>query len=328
MVGEALLGLLEKTRLPIKGLSLFASARSASLSIKQRSMGEDYPVCELKSDSFQKERPDIVFFSAGSGISLQYAPLAIQAGAVVIDNSSAFRMDSQVPLVIPEVNPEALKKHKGLIANPNCSTIIMLMAVTPIHRINPIQKIVVSTYQAASGAGRAAMEELKSQAKEYLREGGQKNLRPKVFSHPIAFNAFSHDSKLNLETGYNEEEHKMIAETHKILDNEGIAVSPSCIRIATFRAHGEAIHLELKEKVEVAALRKAIKNFPGLSLLDDPKENYFPMPLESSGKREVFVGRLRASLSSTKELSLWCCGDQILKGAALNALQIAEKLFC
>ena len=325
-VGEELLGVLQNTGFPVDRLCLFASKRSHSLGKKQRFGGQEYAVQELVPDSFKKEKADLVFFSAGSGVSRQFAPLAVEAGALVVDNSSAFRMDPQVPLVIPEINPEDLKGHKGIIANPNCSTIIMLMAAAPIHRINPIQKIVVSTYQAASGAGTAAMQELKSQAQEYLHNEAQE-LKPKVFSHPIAFNAFSHDSKLNLETGYNEEEHKMIAETHKILKDDSIVISPTCIRISTFRAHGEAIHLELKTKADLKAIRQAIEDFPGLCLMDRPQENHFPMPLESSGKYEVFVGRLRASLFSPKELSLWCCGDQILKGAALNAVQIAHELF-
>ena len=324
-VGEELLGVLEETKFPVGELCLFASKRSHALGKKQHFAGQEYAVQELRSDSFQKEKAEFVFFSAGSKISRQFAPLAVDTGAIVIDNSSAFRMDIQVPLVIPEINPEELKKHKGLIANPNCSTIIMLMVLAPIHRINPIQKIIVSTYQAASGAGTAAMQELKSQAKEYLSVRGQE-LEPKVFPHPIAFNAFSHDSKLNLETGYNEEEYKMITETHKILKDDKIAISPTCIRIGTFRAHGESIHLELKEQIDLPAITQALEDFPGLCLLDKPEENHFPMPLESSGKYDVFAGRLRRSLSSPKELSLWCCGDQILKGAALNAVQIAHKL--
>ncbi|MCB1319408.1 MAG: aspartate-semialdehyde dehydrogenase, partial [Leptospiraceae bacterium] len=264
-------------------------------------------------------------FSAGGGISKEYGPIARDAGAVVVDNSSAFRMDPDCPLVIPEINPEDIQKHNGIIANPNCSTIIMLMAITPIHRMNRIKKVIVATYQAASGAGAAAMRELESQSRQLL---AGEPLTMEAFPYQIAFNAFSHNSAMDVDSGYNQEETKMIKETHKIWHDESVAITPTCIRIGTFRAHAESIHLELEHPVDLEAIRTALSGMPGVSLIDDRSKNYFPMPIETSGKDDVFVGRLRkaAGGSAERELELFCCGDQLLKGAALNAVQIAEHL--
>ena len=320
-VGVELLRVLEKRNFPLSKLTLLSSPRSAGK--RQTFRGEELTVQELTKDSFAGI--DIALFSAGGSISKEYGPIAAQAGAVVVDNSSAFRMDPETPLVVPEINPEDIKSHKGIIANPNCSTIILLMAVFPIHRINPVKNIIVSTYQAASGAGAAAMQELEDQARDFL---SGKPVQPEIFPYPIAFNAFSHNSTLDVDSGYNQEETKMIKETHKILHNAKIGVSPTCIRIGTFRAHAESVHLELEQPADLDAIRKAWEDMPGVSVVDDRAKNYFPMPSESSDKDDVFVGRLRysANADDRRRVDLFCCGDQILKGAALNAVQIAELL--
>lgn len=278
---------------------------------------------ELTPAAFQGV--DVALFSAGGSISKEYAPIAVQAGAVVVDNSSAFRMDPNAPLVIPEINPEDVKSHKGIIANPNCSTIIMLMAVYPIHRINPVKKIVVSTYQAASGAGASAMRELEDQARAVL--SGQ-TPEPKIFPFPLAFNVFSHNSAMNPDSGYNQEEEKMIKETHKILHDSSMRIAPTCIRVSTLRAHAESIHLELEKPADLGQIKSELAKFPGVQIADDRAANRFPMPIDASGEFDVLVGRLRQSSSSAdgREIDLFCCGDQLLKGAALNAVQIAELL--
>jgi aspartate-semialdehyde dehydrogenase len=322
-VGQEFLKVIEKRKFPYKKLTLLASARSAGKQIEFR--GETLTVQELKEDSFKDI--DLALFSAGGSITKKFAPIAVQSDCVVVDNSSAFRMDPETPLVIPEINPEDAKSHKGIIANPNCSTIIMLMATYPIHRISPMRKIVVSTYQASSGAGAAAMEELRVQAREFLDGRAQDQLTMEAFPFPIAFNAFSHNSSMDQDDGYNMEETKMIKETHKILHDDSIAIAPTCIRIGTFRAHAESVHLELEGNVDLGAVREALSGFPGVTLVDDRQNNRFPMPLEASDKDDVFVGRLRHSAGQNgNTLDLFCCGDQILKGAALNAVQIAELL--
>ncbi len=320
-VGQEFLGVLEKRNFPFRELRLLASARSAGKRVSFR--GKEYPVLELTKDSF--EGIDIALFSAGGSISKEYGPAAVAAGSVVVDNSSAFRMDPNTPLVIPEINPEDVKEHRGIIANPNCSTIILLMALYPIHRINPVQRVVVSTYQASSGAGAAAMEELRTQAAEVL---AGRPATPKVFPFPIAFNAFSHNSSMDPESGYNQEETKMVYESHKILHSTSIAIAPTCIRIGTFRAHAESIHAELSEPADLDAIRIALDEFPGVRLIDDRTANYFPMPIEASHEDDVLVGRLRRSISRKdgREIDMFVCGDQLLKGAALNAVQIAELL--
>lgn len=320
-VGIDLIETLEKRNFPLSELRLLASARSAGKKLKYR--GKEITVEELTEDSF--EGIDIALFSAGGSISRKFGPAAVKAGAVVVDNSSAFRMDPDTPLVIPEINPEDAKKHRGIIANPNCSTIIMLMAVYPIHKINPVKRIIVSTYQAASGAGWAAMEELKSQARDIL-DG--KPAQPKVLPYQAAFNVFSHNSSMDLDLGYNQEEVKMVKETHKILHDDSIRISPTCIRVPTLRAHAESIHLELENPADLDAIRNAIDSFPGAKILDDRQENRFPMPVDASGQDDVLVGRIRADYASTdrREIELFVVGDQLLKGAALNAVQIAELL--
>lgn len=317
-VGQEMIRVLEQRKFPVSTLTLLASKRSLGKSMTFQ--GKQVPVQELTHDSFAGV--NVALFSAGATTTKQFAPSAVKAGAIVVDNSSAFRMDPGTPLVIPEINPEDLKSHKGIIANPNCCAIILLMAVYPIHKINPIKRIIVSTYQSASGAGAKAMEELRLQAADVL---AGKAPVPSVFQFPIAFNVFSHNAAMDPETGYNGEELKVIEESHKILHSD-IPISPTCIRVSTMRAHAESVHLELTNPVDLDAIRRAIENSPGVRLQDDRKTNHFPMPLEASGQDDVIVGRLRRDIASKdgREMDLFCCGDQLLKGAALNAVQIAE----
>lgn len=317
-VGIEFLKVLEKRKFPVGELKLLASKRSVGK--KLVFAGREYPVLELTSESFKDV--DIALFSAGGARSKEFAPAAVRAGAVVVDNSSAFRMDPAVPLVVPEVNPEAIFTHQGIIANPNCTTIIMAVAVFPIHKINPIKRIVVASYQAVSGAGAKALEELKNQLQDLIQD---KAPQAKVFKHVIANNVFSHDSDM-LDNGYNQEEMKMLHETRKIFKCPDLQVSPTCIRVPIFRAHSEAIHLELTNKVDLNSVRKSLENASGVKIIDDRAKNYFPMPLDVTGRDEVLVGRLREDLNLPNGLNLFVCGDQILKGAALNAVQIAEIL--
>lgn len=320
-VGLEFLSVLEKRNFPIGKIKLLASPRSAGKKLKFK--GEEIPVEVLGEDSFHDIQ--IALFSAGGSISKQYAPIAISSGAIVVDNSSAFRMDPEVPLVVPEINPEDIKNHKGIIANPNCSTIIMLMAIYPIHKLYNVKKVVVSTYQAASGAGAAAMKELEDQAIAYLNhQPVPKNILP----YQLAFNVFSHNSSIDLNTGYNQEEIKMIKETKKILHNNEIKISPTCVRVSTFRAHAESITVYLEKSADIDEIKKAYDEFPGVQLLDNKEKNYFPMPIEVSGKDDVYVGRIRYDFedSSKTIIHLFSVGDQLLKGAALNAVQIAELL--
>ncbi|MBW7856957.1 MAG: aspartate-semialdehyde dehydrogenase [Leptonema sp. (in: Bacteria)] len=320
-VGVEILKVLENRNFDIADLKLLASERSAGKKMMFR--GKEYTVEALSEDSFHNVH--IALFSAGGSITKQYAPAAVASGCIVVDNSSAYRMDPNVPLVIPEINPQDAKKHKGIIANPNCSTIILLMAIYPIYRLCGITKIIVSTYQAASGAGAAAMQELEDQAKAHL---ANQEIPTKVLPYQLAFNVFSHNSAMDSETGYNQEEIKMVNETHKILGDANIEVSPTCVRVGTFRAHAESIHLELKSKADLSKVRQALAEFPGVKLEDNVELNRFPMPLEVSGKDDVYVGRIRTDYkdSSGKTLQLFVVGDQLLKGAALNAVQVAELL--
>lgn len=317
-VGQEFLRVLEKRKFPVASLKLLASSRSVGKKIKYA--GSEYSVDELNADSF--EGVDMALFSAGGARSREFAPAAVKAGAVVVDNSSAFRMDKNVPLVIPEINPEDIREHRGIIANPNCTTIIASMAVWPIHKLARIKKMVVSTYQAVSGAGFQAMDELKTQTEDFL---SGKPLTKKIFKHQIAFNLFSHDSNLGPE-GYSEEEIKVVNETRKIFHDDSILITPTAVRVPIFRAHAEAIHLELSRPVTVEEALKALSLMPGVKIVDDRQKNHFPMPVEVSGQDEVFVGRVRNDLGAKNGLNLFVCGDQILKGAALNAVQIAENL--
>ena len=318
-VGTEFLQLLETRAFPLASLRLLASERSVGRSLTFR--GKEYPVELLTADSFQGI--DIAFFSAGGSRSREFATPAVQAGAIVIDNSSAFRMDPEVPLVIPEINPEDIAWNKGVIANPNCSTIVMLMAVQPLRQLAPIRRIIASTYQAASGAGAQAMQELLDQSGDVLH---QRPVEPQIFPHPIAFNLFSHNTKID-ETGYNEEERKMIHESRKILHDPNLKISATCVRVPVLRAHSESLNIEFEagKRPSLEAMREALANFPGVIVVDDRAKNHFPMPIEASGRDEVLVGRLRYDLSNEDAIDLFLSGDQILKGAALNGFQIAEK---
>jgi aspartate-semialdehyde dehydrogenase len=319
-VGQEFIKILEQRNFPVKSIKMLASSRSVGKTVKFN--GKDYPVEELTENSFAGV--DIALFSAGGSRSKQFAPAAVKAGAVVVDNSSAFRMDPDVPLVIPEINPEDIKKHKGIIANPNCSTIIANVPVWPLHKANPIKRMIVSTYQAVSGAGQAGMTELINQTKEVL-EG--KNPTMNKFKYQIAFNVFSHDSAIGA-NGYNEEETKMVKETKKIFHCPEIAITCTCIRIPVLRCHCESINLEFKDSITPDEVRKLLEHAPGVSLIDDVASNRFPMPLDATDRDDVYVGRIRQdeSLPDHKGINIWVSGDQIRKGAALNAVQIAEKL--
>ena len=318
-VGAEFLQLLASRDFPLGELRLLASSRSAGTTIRFKD--QDIVVQELTESSF--DGIDIAFFSAGGSRSKQYAAAAVAAGAVVVDNSSAFRMDPSVPLVVPEVNPDALSGHNGIIANPNCSTILLVMVLAPLLKLAPIRRVVVSTYQAASGAGAAAMRELETQTAAVIAGNTPE---PEIFPHPIAFNLFSHNTAID-ETGYNEEELKMVKETRKILSDDSLAVTATCIRVPIPRAHSESVNIEfVGERPSVTAIHDALAAFPGVAVIDDREANVFPMPLHASGRDEVFVGRIREDLSCPNAIDLFLSGDQILKGAALNGYQIAECL--
>jgi len=320
-VGVELIRCLEQRRFPLKELRLFASARSAGKTLPFA--GAQLPVRELNEESFTGV--DVALFSAGGGTSRRYAPLAVRAGATVVDNSSAFRMDPKVPLVVPEINPQALRGHGGIIANPNCCAIISITPLWPIHRAHRIERLQMATYQAASGAGAAAMEELRESTRAYLEGREYAN---KVLPHPYAFNLFSHNTRVDPDNGYNEEELKVIQETRKIFDDAQIRVSATCVRVPVLRAHAMAITFECAAPISPARVRALLAAAPGVKLVDDPERNYFPMPKDASGRDPILVGRIRQDLSdpSGRSISLFVAGDQLLKGAALNAVQIAELL--
>ena len=319
-VGQEFLKIIEERDFPFDSLKMLASSRSAGKKIEFK--GKEYIVEELTKDSFV--RVNIALFSAGASRSREFAPAAVDAGAVVVDNSSAFRMDADVPLVIPEINSQKIKENNGIIANPNCSTIIGIVPVWPLHKANPVKRMVVSTYQAASGAGQSAMLELLEQTREVL---AGKKPTCKAFKYQIAFNVFSHDSALE-PNGYNLEETKMVNETRKIFDCPEIAITCTCIRIPVLRAHCESIDLEFTDPMSPDQVRDLLSTAPGVSVLDDRENNRFPMPIDASGKDDVFVGRIRQdeSIPENRGINIWVAGDQLRKGAALNAIQIAEKL--
>lgn len=320
-VGVELMQCLEQRRFPLSNLRLFASARSAGKTLPFK--GKPVTVEELTEDSFRGV--DIALFSAGGAQSKRFAPAAVRHGTVVVDNSSAFRMDPGVPLVVPEINPEALREHKGIIANPNCSTIISITPLWPIHKVNRINRMIVATYQAASGAGAAAMEELRESTRAYLDGREYKNT---VLPHPYAFNLFSHNSKIDPSNGYNEEEIKVMRETHKIYGDSSIRVAATCVRVPVLRAHSIAINFECERPITPAQVRDIVQSAPGVKLVDDVERNYFPMPKDASGQDPILVGRIRQDVSdpSGRSIALFVAGDQLLKGAALNAVQIAELL--
>ncbi|NLH15031.1 MAG: aspartate-semialdehyde dehydrogenase [Phycisphaerae bacterium] len=319
-VGQEFLSILEQRNFPIKSIRMLASSRSAGKMVTFK--GKQYPVEVLTKDSFKGI--DIALFSAGASRSREFAQAAVDAGAVVVDNSSAFRMVPEIPLVVPEINPEMIKKNKGIIANPNCSTIIADVAVWPLHKVNPVKRMIVSTYQAASGAGMGAMLELEEQTRQVL---AGKPVTCNALPYQLAFNCYSHNSKVG-PNGYNEEETKMVLETQKIFGCKDIAITCTCIRVAVLRAHSESINLEFTHPMTPQEATEILKKAPGIGLIDDRANNRFPMPIDASGKDDCLVGRIRQdeSLPGNKGLNLWVVGDQLRKGAALNAVQIAELL--
>lgn len=317
-VGSELITLLEERKFPVSELKLLASARSSGKQVSFR--GETLTVEAVSAEAFSDV--DLVLASAGGSTSKEWAQTIVDAGAVMVDNSSAFRMSETVPLIVPEINPEAARNHQGMIANPNCTTILMGLAIFPLHQVQPIQRLVVATYQSASGAGAKAMAELKAQAQAILND---ETPTAEAFPYPLAFNVFPHNSPLN-EQGYCQEEMKMVKETRKIFDSPDLRISATCVRVPVLRAHSEAVNLEFAEPFPLGKAREILAQAPGVELREDWEKNYFPMPNEVTGKDEVFVGRIRQDISHPCGLELWLSGDQIRKGAALNAVQIAELL--
>lgn len=317
-VGTCFLNILAERKFPIKNLKLLASERSAGKSLKFD--GKLYPVEKLTHDSFAGV--DIVLASAGASRSLEFLPSAVKAGAVCVDNSSAFRMDKEVPLVVPEVNPEMIKKHKGIIANPNCSTIQMVVALWPIHKVAKIKRIVVTTFQSVSGAGQKKINELREQTKVFL--AGEK-VKPVEFAHQIAFNLIP-QIDVFLDNQYTKEEMKMVHETQKIMKDPSIKVNATCIRVPVFFAHSESINIETAKPISPAEVRKLMAKAPGVKLVDDPAKMIYPMPIDAEGQDDTLVGRIRKDESIENGISMWIAADNIRKGAALNAIQIAEEL--
>jgi len=317
-VGTCFLDILAERKFPIKNLRLLASERSKGK--KLRFNGKSYPVEVLGHDSF--EGVDIVLSSAGASRSLEFLPSAVKAGAVCVDNTSAYRMEKDVPLVVPEVNARRIKEHKGIIANPNCSTIQMVVALYPIHKAAKIKRIVVTTYQAVSGAGQTKVNELREQSKDFL---AGKKVKPVEFPHPIAFNLIP-QIDVFLDNGYTKEEIKMVNETRKIMEDDSIQVNATCVRVPVFYAHSESVNIETEKHITPDEARRLLSNAPGVALMDDPKNKVYPMPIYAEGKDETFVGRIRRDESVKNGISMWVVSDNIRKGAALNAVQIAEML--
>lgn len=319
-VGNEMLRILEEQEFPVASLKLLASSRSAGKTLDFR--GESLHVEELRDDSF--EGVDIALFSAGAAASRQFAPAAAESGCVVIDNSSGWRMDPEVPLVVPEVNPHAVAdyRRKGIIANPNCSTIQMVVVLKPIYDAAGIERVVVSTYQAVSGTGKNAMEELTEQTRNLLTF---QEVTPEVYPHRIAFNCFPHIGSF-LENGYTEEEMKMVHETHKIMEDPNIRVSATTVRIPVFYGHSEAVNIQTKRKLSAKEARVLLFQAPGVRVMDNPDERIYPMPSEAAGINDTLVGRIREDISIENGLDLWIVADNIRKGAALNTVQIAELL--
>lgn len=315
-VGGETVKVLERRGLPLNSLKLLASARSVGKRIPFR--GEELIVEELTEASFKGV--DIAFFGAGSGVSKQFAPAAAAAGTLIIDKTSAFRMNPDVPLVIPEINGSEIRNHHGIVSSPNCVAAVLTMATYPIHRAHPIRRMVVSSYQSTSGAGAKAMQELISQTRAYL---SGEPMVCEAFKHQIAFNLFSHDSRI-YENGYNDEENKVIEETRKIMNAPELAVAITCVRVPILRAHSVSVNLEFDSPVSVEEARRLLGAFPGVQVVDDREGNHFPMPAECTEQDDVLVGRIRQDLSRANALELFASGDQLLKGAALNAVQIAE----
>jgi aspartate-semialdehyde dehydrogenase len=317
-VGVEMIKTLERRSFPIGKLTLLASKRSAGKTLKYR--GSEIAIQELTESAF--ENVDIALFSAGGGISKQFAPFAVKAGAVVVDNSSAFRIDPNVPLVVPEINPEDAKSHQGIIANPNCTTAITLMALHPLHKAFGVTRVFASSYQAVSGTGAQAISELENQVKQIA---SNQEVTKEVYPHQIAFNVLPHVDDF-LESGYTREEMKLENEGRKIMHHDDFKASVTCVRVPVYRAHSIAISAEFKKPVTVDAARRVLSDAPGLDVVDDTQNNVYPLPLIASGKDHCEVGRLRLDCALDNGLCFWVAGDQLLKGAALNAVQIAELL--
>ncbi|MBX6423236.1 aspartate-semialdehyde dehydrogenase [Thermosulfurimonas sp. F29] len=321
-VGRMMIRVLEERNFPVKNLRLFASERSRG--VKLRFRGEEIPV-EVLSETRSFSGIDIALFSAGGARSLEYAPKFAADGAVVVDNSSAWRMDPEVPLVVPEVNPHAVAgyKNKGIIANPNCSTIQMVVPLKPLHDYGRIKRIVVATYQAVSGAGQKAVEELSAQVRAWC--AGEEMPDPRAFPHQIAFNCLPHIDVF-LENGYTREEMKMVNETKKIMEDDSIRVTATTVRVPVFYGHAEAVNIETERKITPEKARELLSNFPGVVVMDDPGNRIYPLQIQAAGRDEVFVGRIREDESIECGLNLWIVADNLRKGAATNAVQIAEIL--
>ncbi len=318
LVGQEFIKVLEQRDFPMSSILLLASDRSAGKKLFVNH--QEIEVKETTNESFKGI--DIALFSAGAEISRYFSPIAAQSGTVVIDNSSAFRMVSTVPLVVPEVNPEDIKWHKRIIANPNCSTIQMVVALYPLHKVNPIKRIIVDTYQAVSGTGAAAVDELTDQAKQVL--DGQTTI-PHVYPHQIAFNLLP-EIDVFLDNGYTKEEWKMVEETRKIMHAEDIAISATCVRVPVFTGHSEAVNIEFSQPMTPDEARLILAQAPGIRILDDPAISLYPQPWSAAGTDEVFVGRIRQDASHPCGLAMWVVADNLRKGAALNAVQIAEEM--
>jgi aspartate-semialdehyde dehydrogenase len=317
-VGRRMLSILEERAFPVGRLRALASARSVGQ--KLPFAGGEVSVEELREDAF--EGVDIALFSAGGGVSQEFAPHAVRHGAVVIDNSSAFRMDKDVPLVVPEVNPEALKNPVALVANPNCSTIQMVVALKPLHDHYRIRRVVVSTYQSVSGSGQKAIDELLAQSRQAL---AGEPLEKRVYPHPIAFNCLPHIDVF-LHSGYTKEEMKMVNETRKILADNTIEVCPTTVRVPVLYAHSEAVNVETEKNIDAAEVRVLLARQPGIEVVDRPEANAYPLARDAAGRDPVYVGRIRADLTRKNAVNLWIVADNLRKGAALNAVQIAELL--
>ena len=319
LVGQEFIKVLEQRNFPLESISLLASDRSAGK--RMYVTHREIEVKETVPESFRDI--DIALFSAGAEVSRYFSPIAAQQGAVVIDNSSAFRMTSTVPLVVPEVNAEDIQWHKGIIANPNCSTIQMVVALYPLHKVNPIKRIIVDTYQAVSGeGGPAAVEELATQAKQVVN--GQSTI-PHVFPHQIAFNILP-EIDVFLDNGYTKEEWKMVEETRKMMHADDIDISATCVRVPVFTGHSEAVHVEFSQSIAPEDARRILAQAPGVKVLDDPVISLYPQPWSAAGTDEVFVGRIRRDASHSRGLAMWIVADNLRKGGALNAVQIAEEM--
>jgi aspartate-semialdehyde dehydrogenase len=317
-VGQELLGILEERKFPVSRLSLLASKRSAGRTLGFA--GNDYPVQELTERSFTGV--DYALFSVSSSISKAFGPAAVRAGAVMIDDSSAFRMDPHVPLVVTEVNPHALSHHQGIIAHPNCSTIPLVMVLKPLHQVAHVKRVVVATYQSVSGAGGSAMDELERQTRALIAGEAAST---SVFPHQIAFNCLPHIDAFG-ELGYTGEEWKMVRETHKILEDDSIRMSTTTVRVPVYRCHSEAVNVETERRVTPQEVRELIAAAPGVAVIDDPEKSQYPMPITAAGRDEVFVGRIREDPSHERAVNLWLVSDNLRKGAALNMVQIMELL--